>query len=134
MCEDLLIMDRVDESELEKILDDMEKFNLKYCKFTAPVKGMPIGNSGLLTKVKMTTPYSRNLAIGIYRTDYLAEIIGDGTRSPWEIESEWLKETHSAPKDVYFNDIVIVNKDILYATNAVLKGRWYSSTIQKLKK
>ena len=131
MCEDSLIMKQVEESLLEDIIDDMDSYGIKYCKLTAPCRGKPVGKSGLLTKVKKTKPYARNLMIGIYNREYLLDLIGDGSKSPWELESEWLKDTHTA-KDEYFSDITVVNRDILFAKNAVLKGRWYSSALKSL--
>lgn len=132
MCEDSLIMSQVEESLLENILDDMDNYGINYCKLTAPYTGEAMGKSGLLTKVKKNRPYARNLMIGIYNRKYLLDLIGDGSKSPWEIESEWLKETHTA-KNEYFSDITVANRDILYATNAVLKGRWFSSALKSLK-
>lgn len=129
--EDSLIMEEVDEREIESILDDMDELQLNYCKFTAPANTGNIGSSGLLSKVYKTTPYSRNLGIGIYRKEYLWKVIGDGSKSPWELESLWLKVSQTAKRQFY-DDIVIVNKDILHAQNSVLKGRWYYSAVQRL--
>lgn len=131
MCEDSLIMEKVEESAFEDILDDMDKYGINYCKLTAPQKNEGLGESGLLSKVKKNKPYARNLMVGIYNREYLLDLIGDGSKSPWELESEWLKETHTA-KNEYFSDIAVVNREILYAQNAVLKGRWYSSALKSL--
>lgn len=132
MCDDSIITHKIDDLLIERILDDMDLLKLDYCKLTGSVKGETIGNSGLLTKVQKNTPYARNLQVGIFNKEYLIGLLGDGSKSPWDLESEWLKEAGRESKE-YFQNIVISNTDIMHVRNAVLKGRWYSSALKQLK-
>ena len=126
MCDDMLITDKVDSCDIEKILDDMDHLQLNYCKMTGPRTGEPIGESGLLTRVEKNRPYAKNIHVGIYNRLYLLNEIGNGDLTPWELEEKWLKEASEA-SDEFHEDIVVTNIDIMHAKNSVVKGRWVGS-------
>lgn len=133
MCDDILLIDDVDTIELSKILDDMDCYHINFCRLKPYKKGVQVSDSSNLLYLNRRAPYAKNLQIGIYNRDYLLELLGDGTKSAWKLECEWVKESLNAPNE-FFDDIVACKNEVLPFVHGVIKGKWFPSAVFQLKR
>jgi hypothetical protein len=131
MCDDLFICDTVDDKRIEKILDSMDEYNIKFCRLEVIKKGIRVRNNDDLVWVNKQMPYALNLYMGIYNREFLIEQLGDGTQSAWDIEKKWMEKTYDAPNE-YYEDIVSCNKEIIKVIHGITKGKWMPSSLKKL--
>lgn len=131
ICDDCLISKKVDNAKVESMVQDMMDYHLDFCGIANHVKGKPLHDGSCLDRVKKNRPYALNLLAGIYRREYLLEVLGDGSRTTWEIENQWLKEATEA-KGEYFDNVVSCNEDVFGCRNGILKGKWYYSVIEDM--
>ncbi len=131
MCDDLIICDRINNREIEAILDYMDAHQIRYCRLDPLPFGNLVTECPLIRKVNQQTPYAINLQIGIYRKDYFIELLGDGTSTPWEIESN-VNENASKALDIDFNDIIVTSKPIIPYIHGVYKGKWINRSVKRI--
>lgn len=132
MNDDFFITNYVNNKKIEDILDLMDKHNLNFCKLAKNASGVPIEKGSYLLKTHKRQPYGKNLQVGIFRKSYITNLLGDGSKSAWDLEKEWLKDTYNA-KNEYFDDIVASNEIIIDTVHGVAKGMWFPSALKKLK-
>ena len=132
MNDDFFITDYVDSAKIEHILDLMDKYDLMYCKLAKNAKGIPVEKGCNLLRVNKRQPYGKNLQVGIFRKEYFEGILGNGEKSAWDLEKEWLKETLDAPNE-YFENITASSEIIIDTVHGVAKGMWFPSALKKLK-
>lgn len=130
-CDDCFILNYVNTDDVQKLLKDITASGVKFCGLSNHIRGKRYSKNSNMVFVKNNKAYAKNLQTGIYEREYLLNILGDGDKTPWELESKWLKEAAQANGD-FFTDITSSNKDILHCRNGVLKGKWYSSVIKNL--
>lgn len=132
MCDDIFLTAEMNDNKIYHIVDFMEKNDINFCRLQPRKKGLKIKGENFLIREYQTSPYAKNLQIGIYNKEYLLNVIGDGSLSAWDIEARWLKECLYAEKKP-FKDIICVSKPIIEVVHGVEKGKLYPSTIRKLK-
>lgn len=133
IADDCLITQKINHKDFECILNDMDKFNINFCGLANKIKGKPVRKGALIGYVNQRTPYAKNLQVGIFNREYLLQMLGDGSISPWELEKRWIADTLCAPNE-YFQDITVVLQNVLPTIHAVAKGKWFPTALKKLKK
>jgi hypothetical protein len=78
-------------------------------------------------------PYSRILQIGIYRREYLLNLLKKEHINAWQVEAQWNKEAAEADKGV-FDDIIGVKNQPIFFVHGIQKGMWKPSVKRMLKK
>ena len=132
LCDDLFISKRINTTYIEEILNFMDDNDIKYCRLKPLYGGKIIKEIKYLSWLKKNTPYGINLQRGIYRKDFLISLIGDGSKSAWDIEADLLKKTQQSSSE-YFDDMVTCNKNIFPVVHAVDKGKWLPRALLFLK-
>lgn len=132
MCDDILICDKVPTVKIERILDYMDKYEIKYCRLKPIKQGLTISEIPYLSRVSKQTAYAINLQIGIFQVDYFKELIGDGSQSAWDIENK-LNMLASEADCNHFTDIISVNSTIIPFIHGVDKGKWCNDAINYIK-
>lgn len=133
ICDDIMIANHVDNTEIENILKDMEKYQIKFVGLANCLKGNSFYPGSLLDRVKFETPYSRNLQCGIYEKSYFLKYLSDPEESAWSIESRMLEENRT--RSALEGEIIAsVNKNVLNQLHGVYKGRWYKDVVVQLRK
>lgn len=133
MCDDLFICNSVNEEDIKRIVEIMDNNSINFCRLNPCTKGVPLNNGKYIKKLYKTTPYARNLQIGIFNREYLISIIKEGNRSAWDIESDWQKESLSSRKEP-FSDIVGVTIPIIHYIHGVQKGYLFPSAVNELRR
>lgn len=131
MCDDCIITEEIDSDRIERILTDIVEYNIDFCGFTNKIPGKRVTANSDVGLVKKNKAYALNLQTGIFKREYLLQLLGDGTSSPWDLEKKWLQEAIQAD-DSYFENIASVQNDVLHCKNGVLKGKWYFSVKKEL--
>lgn len=133
ICDDMIIKKEIDYLLLEEIVNEMEQYSIMFCGLRNRFNGKKLYKKSKIHLVKRNKAYSRNLQIGIYNRKYLLDVLGDGSKSPWKIELEWLDEACKS-KNIYFDDICSTKTKPIECVNGVQKGMWFKSSYDYLKK
>lgn len=133
MCDDLIIRGNVDNNEIESILDYMDAYNMRFCRLNPLPSKIIVKDLPYLSRVNRQTPYAINLQIGIFRKDYLLQLLGTGELSAWDIENQLITETARA-KNELFPDVVSVNRFVIPFVHGVIKGKWIRKSLSYVKK
>lgn len=133
MNDDIFIVDYVDNNEINYILDMMDKHSINFCRLKAGKNGIPLEKDSYIFKTHKQQPYGKNLQVGIFNTEYFKSILGDGSKSAWDLEKQWIADTLSAP-DEYFEDITFCKKNVIKTIHGIAKGMWFPSALKKLTK
>lgn len=131
LCDDLFINKTVNDEEIKAILDLMDQYKIDYCRLNPFKKGARFNESDLIYKVHKRMPYALNLQRGIFRKDFLLSLLGDGSKSAWDLENEWLQKSQVAPNE-YYDNIAVVGKNVISVIHAVQKGLFYPSVKKRL--
>lgn len=129
MCDDIIINKKVNNHDIERILDYMDNHEIRFCRMSPIRKGERIPELPILNAVNKRQPYAINLQIGIFRKDLFVELLGDGTENAWEIEN-WINKDAACAKDELFMDVVTVNQAVIPFVHGVMKGLWIRSAIR----
>lgn len=132
LCDDIIICDYINNDEIEEILDYMDNNNIRFCRLKPYAFKGPHTSSSLLFRVNKQTPYAVNIQIGIFRKDYLEELLGDGCLSAWNIEASLNKKAAQAENELY-EDVVVVSKNIIPHIHGIMKGGWIRTSVKKLR-
>ena len=132
MCDDLFV-EELNESKLNSVLSYMDEHDVNFCRIAPLKKGKKALKNPKLRKVKKNLPYGINLQIGIYNREYLLEMLGDGTKSAWQIESDLVEATLNA-KNEYFDDVIACGEPVVRFIHGVVKGQWLPSALRKIEK
>jgi len=132
---DRFISNTVHTPDIEKVLDIMKVNNIDYfdinrsADLKAPLfHGIP--NAYMISKRK---PYGLNVN-GIFERKYLLQMLGNGTKTAWDIERGYLKESLSATNNDFFDNALADNRNLLNIVHMVLKGKYLPSAIRKMEK
>ena len=125
MCDDLLINDYVKTDMITKILDYMDKYDIRYCRLEPLRTKKIVKDFSTICYVNKQRVYGINLQIGIFRKDFFTELLCDGTQSAWDIENKL--NCIAANNDVgYYTDIIAVTEPVISYIHGVYKGEWIS--------
>jgi hypothetical protein len=130
-CDDIFIIDKVDNLKIEKILDYMDNNNINFCRLEPVKKGTRIKEVSWLSRVSKHLPSAINLQYGIFNRNYLIELLGDGTLDAWSIEKKLNKDMLDA-KNQLFEDVIACNSSVIEVVHGISKGKWYPSALKKL--
>lgn len=130
-CDDMFLVGDLPNNEIHHIVDVMDEYDIKFCRLKPRKKGVKVEGEDYLIYEYQTTPYAKNLQIGIFKREYLIDVLGDGKLSAWDIEARWLKESHKADNKP-FEDVICVSKTVIKCVHAVDKGQLYPSAIKKM--
>lgn len=133
MCDDLFINKEINESQVLHIVEVMERYNLNFCRLNPSKDGVVLEGEQNLLHLYKTTPYAKNLQIGIFNREYLINTIKEGNRSAWDIESDWQQESIKSDR-VLFEDVIGVKISIISYIHGVWKGTLYPGAVKKLEK
>lgn len=132
LCDDMLIRRKIDNRKIETIIDFMDDNEIMFCRLNPTKYGRKVKKIDFLNWTNKKMPYGINLQRGIYNKDYLIELLGDGSKSAWDIEKDLLKKAEQS-KNEYFDNIITCRKNIFPVVHAVDKGCWYPKAIRFLK-
>ena len=131
--DDAFISKSVDNHAVDYILDTMEEKQLQFCRLKHYKYGKEVDSNSQLAYLNKRTPYGLNLHKGIFRKDYLLSLLGDGTKSCWQLEKDWNLEASNAP-NTFYSDLVACRTEVIPTMHGIEKGKWFPSTIRNLKK
>lgn len=131
LCDDLFFIDRVYNQDIAHVVSIMEENSLDFCRLKPIKKGNKIANSSFLVYPSKQTPYAMNLQRGIFRVNYLKELLSTNIGlSAWELESKWLANNSHG----FYTNIISVTKNVLPIIHGIEKGKYYPSALYKIKK
>ena len=132
LLEDFFISDKVDNGEIEKIVDFMEKENIVYYKLQtfSKLKSDKYKKIPYLTEIKDDKKYGVSLLAAIWKKEDLLKMIGGGDYNAWrfEIMRNEEKSHNLSGKCVYDN------RDVLHICHGVVKGKYLPQAIKAMKK
>lgn len=134
LTDDNIITKPIKNEEVEMILDDMDKYDLNFCKLNKSpnARGKELYKNAVLRRIPLKQPYGKNLQVAIFRTSYLKEIISSKL-SAYELENRWIVDSSTAKKG-YFQDCVVHKKNFLGTVHGIVAGKWMPTAVWKIKK
>ena len=134
IVEDGLLLDEVNTSRIEKILDFMDENNIDFCKMipTPNKKGKKIKDLKKSKYINKRQPYGINYLCGIYRRSFLYSVLDSECKDSWEIEEMLLKVATESERG-YYSDKIVVTDNPLNIYFCVEKGRWNNKAVRLIK-
>jgi len=131
MCDDIFIVDFVENEKIEEILNFMDKYNVHFCRLSPTKRGRKAQKNIKFLPLRM--PYAKNLQFGIYNKEYLLNEFKENSETAWNVENRWNKESLLSPKGFY-TDVIGIQKPIMKYVHGINKSKWYPSAINKISK
>ena len=121
--DDLIINQKICSNYLKRILSWVEIKSPNYVRLHTSNK--PKKYDELLGVIHSDDPYRSSTMPSIWKKSVLRELLKDG-------ESAWDFEIVGSRRARKFNKFYSVNKNLIFLDNAIIKGRWQKSIINKL--
>ena len=121
--DDLIINQKICSNYLKKILSWVEIKSPNYVRLHTSNK--PKKYDELLGVIHSEDPYRSSTMPSIWKKSVLRELLKDG-------ESAWDFEIVGSRRARKFNKFYSVNKNLIFLDNAIIKGRWQKSIVDKL--
>ena len=134
MDDDFFIIGRIDYTEIENILNSMDKYNISFCGLTNHLPGKPIEENSSLVWVKKNQAYAKNLQVGIFNREYLIDLLENSSNDAHAQEAKWIEEAFMAPEGEYFSDIVSCKNNVIPCVHGVAMGKWFPNAIKAVKR
>lgn len=135
--EDGFISEKVKNKDIIQILTFMKKHNIQYYRNPKfghkKTKDNSFSDFRHACKIKKNEVYSRSLGIDIWDREALIDLFGDGSKSAWDIEDYFLRDSLTAEKG-YFEDWVSDDRNFLHIIETVSGGKWMRSELNRLKR
>ncbi len=131
--EDLIISDKVDNNDIELILKVMQEKKYNFCKIGRSMLYKRVPSDPDYPFVKIADPdlpYGLSINCGIFKFDFLKEIIKNDEWSPWELENYCLLLT----KEKKLKGCIYDSRDILHIEHLISKGKIIPTGEKNLKK
>lgn len=127
---------RVNESEIEDLVNFMELNNAKYIQIwkmnNKEHRKYKANHNGLFFCNKKAR-YSKSLMANIWRKEEFLKLFFNTKANGWTIEGMWLKECFENSPG-YYKDYYYCNTDPIHILHAVSKGYWIRSAYHKMRK
>ena len=132
-ADDAFISASVNTRTIDGILDIMDQKHIKYCRLKHYSHGKTLKELPSLSYVNTMSPYGVNLHKGIFKKEFLLSLLGDGTKTCWQVENEWNQKA-SQSSGGFYSDIVACKNEVVPTLHGLEKGLWFPSAKKKLKK
>lgn len=128
LLDDYFICKQVNNSEVEKIIIKFNEFQYDYLRLM-PIPKISNGSKDIY-KLNGKNLYEINLQASIWRKSYLLKVLRHDGLSAWEIEA--LQKVSSEHRIT--GNTAATNYPIIDYLNGIIQGKWYPSTVNKMKK
>jgi len=133
LADDAFISKSIDTQQIRSILETMSQEQILFCRLKHYAQGKKLQKNPLLSFLNKRTPYGLNLHKGIFKREYLCSLLGDGSKSCWQLEIDWNRNASKQPNS-YYSDHVACVKEVIPTIHGLEKGAYFPSAINKLKK
>ena len=135
--DDYYIYKDIDGKEIKKVLDFIMANGIKYYRFPhAAQKGKryeKYKENVNVERIPTTVPYGITIGTAIWERNEILRILGDGTKSAWDLESDFSRQATLGKKGQYYNDYVSDRRDLLHYVHMATWGKWIPSAARTLK-
>ena len=135
--DDLFISKKVDNNALEEALLFMCEHNIDYYRIPKfqvknSKKSLYSGTTHV-ARIQKDKVYSITIGSSIWRKTKLKKILGDGTKTAWELEDRFI-ELALKSKRGYYNKYVTDTRPLLHCAHMVTGGRWIRKGVNDMRK
>lgn len=135
--DDLFISKKVRSEEFTKILDFMGENGIKYYRIptfkTTKWKYPTYKDNINVEKIPKGKAYGRSIGTSIWERGELLDLLGDGTKSAWDLENEFCREANES-KYGYYESYVSDRRFLLNSVHMIKGGKWIPKSIKKMKR
>lgn len=130
--EDYFLGKNIDNLEFDKIIEFMEKNNIKMYRLIESPKAKE--NSTYISPVFADERYGINLQCAIWdKEEFIKKIKEIDGELPWDFENYFLKKCQNSLSEV-IEGYVVDKRNILALQHGISKGKWLNKTIKYFKK
>lgn len=133
--DDLFISKKVDNDAVIAALDFMEDNQLNYYRIpkgprTAKLEDLYPGQK-YIAKIRRDKVYSVTIGSSMWRKEELKKILGDGTKTAWELEDQF-SEAATSGKTGYYEGYATDVRPLLQCAHMVTAGKWIPKGIKDM--
>lgn len=134
--DDLYISETVNNTEITKVLDFIEKENIKY--YRIPVFRNTENNFKLypgtinVEMIESNKRYNVSIGTAIWEKQEILKILGDGKMSAWDLENYFIKKAEVAEPG-YLDGYVADTRYLLHSVHMIKSGKWIPTGIKEMK-
>lgn len=135
--DDLFISHKVDNEAIKTALDFMYKHNLKYYRIPkgkrkAKKEDLYPGEKNI-SRIRKDIVYSVTIGSSIWRKDELIRVLGDGTKTAWELEDQFSEAAANGNRG-YYDGYVTDIRPLLQCAHMVTAGKWIPKGVKDMEK
>lgn len=133
LLEDYFISERVDTSEISKVLNLMDRENIDYYKLMSFSKILTpyFSRANRIREIPANLRYGISLQPSIWRTSFFLKLVGSEDYNPWKFEIERIMEADASSS----NGIVGLydERNLLNICHMAVQGKYLPSAIRELR-
>lgn len=138
--DDLFISEPVDGTAMEDVVDFIEKNKIlyyripKFIELKSGKKHPPYPGSHYAVRIPKNSAYNVTIGSSIWERSELLRILGDGTKSAWDLEDSFLEQAANSHESGYLEGYASDSRLLLNSIHAITAGRWIRRSVKQLRK
>ena len=128
LLDDYFICKKVENNEIEKTIERFIEYQYDYLRLM-PIPKVSKKRNGIY-ELDGKNLYEINLQASVWRKSYLLRVLRHDGLSAWQVEA---MQKVSSPYRIMGN-VAASNYPIIDYLNGIIQGKWYPSTVKKMKK
>lgn len=137
LVDDLFFYEIVDDNEMSNIIDFIEKNDIKYYNFPLHErrnKKYSMCNSNKdVELISADRPYGVTIGKGIWKKEELLKVLGDGTKTAWQIENDFSKSAAKNKNGGVIPFYVQDRRAPFHFAHMISAGKWIPSGVKDMK-
>lgn len=135
--DDLYMSKPVSSAEFDKVLDFMEKEDIRYYRIPTfhATRQKPVSYPGNdnVEQIPKNRVYGVTFGSSIWAREELLKVLGDGSRSAWDLENDFSAAAVNAGEG-YLEKYVADKRRLLHSVHMAKGGKWLPDAVKTMKK
>ena len=133
LLEDFFTTSSVNNSNIDELVEYMDTYQLNYCKLLnqSKIRGKVFAGKKYLRVIDKNADYGISLQPGIWRKDFLSELVGTGNYNAWIFEFRQIQEKKQNQNRI---DCIADRRNVLKITHAVVQSKYLRKAVRVFKK
>ena len=134
--DDLYMSERVDTNDFEAALDFMDREKVDYYRiptFKVPgQKSIDHPRNSNVELIPKNRTYGITFGSSIWRKGELLRVLGDGTKTAWDLENDFSKSAAEAELG-YYDSYVADKRHLLHSVHMAKGGKWLPDAVREIR-
>ncbi len=125
--DDYYIYEKVNNSEIDEVIKFIKENDIKYYRIPAfkqkNRKYAQYKNNKNVEMIPKNKAYAVSIGTSIWKRDEILKILGDGTKTAWDIENDFSRQSADSIDEYYIN-YVSDRRNLLHYVHMATWGKW----------